>query len=445
MSSALDRLAKRGVSAPGERGIDIPLDKVRFDPTQPRKAFHHLDGRVAISDEEYIAELAETIEENGLIQAITVQEMADGTYLVVVGECRTRAHLLLGKPTIRAVVRNDLTNASRRLLYQLVENVTRQKLTDQELAEAIQKLKNGGDGVEPMSQVQIAKVLGKSEGWVSRFVKFGDEELQRVWVKSGIADSVEHVYRLSILPAAMQVDICRRVALPETDAEWLEKPLRRETIEKLAKEARIGKKKDAPPTNIASEPSHNEMVSDASPGAAPVGGSGSPASDGWTHRVNGVSIDTKLGASDSTNSVEGDAEPMDERAQGRALADAVMNEDASASSAMSNSAPGNTGTYQLPENARAAILGSAGQVSASEGPKEVVQAPVNCRVPLGKVIALLATMKEDTNMREALNSVQCELNIPGAMAQLIANQLAGVIVDRKEVPALMQRELMKLD
>jgi len=459
MSSALDRLAKRGVSAPGERGIDIPLDKIRFDPTQPRKAFHHLDGRVAVSDEEYIAELAKTIEENGLIQAITVQEMADGTYLVVVGECRTRAHLLLGKPTIRAVVRNDLTNASRRLLYQIVENVTRQKLTDQELAESIQKLKEGGDGVEPMSQVQIAKVLGKSEGWVSRFVKFGDEELQRLWVKSGIVDSVEHLYRISILPSAVQVDIRRRVELPPDDAEWLEKPLRRDVIEMFAKEAKASKKKDVQPAPASlsgnAAPAFGGGVSNLSSGGAPgdsgggvaaidagASSSAAPTTDGWTHSVNGVS--TEQGASDG-----GSSGPMDEKAQGEALAAAVVHGNTPAAPASDASSSGHSkGTYQLPEDARAAILGAAGQVSplveSSGGAPEVVQAPVNCRVPMAKVVALLETLKSDEAMREALHSVQCELNIPGALAQLIANQLAGIIVDRKEIPALMQRELMKL-
>src|ERR1035441_6207135 len=72
-----------------ERGIDIPLNKIRFDTTQPRKAFHHLDGRIAEKDEAYIEELAQSIQKNSLIQAITVQEVGDGTYSVVVGECRT--------------------------------------------------------------------------------------------------------------------------------------------------------------------------------------------------------------------------------------------------------------------------------------------------------------------------------------------------------------------
>lgn len=481
MSSALDRLASRGVSTPGERGIDIPLSKIRFDSTQPRKAYHHLDGRVAESDEAYIAELAQTIDENGLIQAITVQEMGDGTYLVVVGECRTRAHLLLGKATIRAVVRNDLTNASRRLLYQLVENVTRQKLTDQELSVSIQKLKEGGDGVEPMSQVQIAKTLGKSEGWVSRFVKFGDEELQRLWVKPGIADSVENLYRISILPSAMQVDIRRRVDLPENDPEWLEKPLRRETIDRLTKEAKAVKKKDATKadapaagsapsaTPMSAPPVSSPSVGNAAgeAGVAPHPetnsasislGTDAPSEDGggWKNTFNGAPTDqnTDPFTKDLPGLVQGqssengatDGATLDAGQQAAALAAAVVG--GHTEPAAAPAAPASD-KYQLPDDVRAAILGSVGnadvtgaQSGATTG--EAVAAPVNCRVPVSSVLALLEVLRSDESMLQSFDGVQCELNIPGGLAQLIANQLAGVIVDRKEVPALMQRELSKL-
>lgn len=475
MSSALDRLAMRGVSAPGERGIDIPLAKIRFDPTQPRKAYRHLDGQVAEKDEAYIAELAKTIEENGLIQAITVQEQGDGSYLVVVGECRTRAHLLLGKPTIRAVVRNDLTNASRRLLYQIVENVTRQKLTDQELAESIQKLKEGGDGVEPLSQVQIAKILGKSEGWVSRFVKYGDEELQRLWVKSGIADSVEHVYRLSILPSAMQVDIRRRVELPEDDVEWLAKPLGRDTIDKFTKQAKIekaGKKKDVKPVHSVAPKQDSTLTStavdsgasggvsevdDAGSGFGPITG---PDGDrGWLgNTLNGVSkvgetiTDTEdvAGCSETDGTSDSFLQSVqpDAQLQAQALATAVMDAHSVTEPKGAASLASAKGGYSLPEEARAAILGSTGVASSSSGGQgasaQPKQAPVNCRVPMGSVVALLDVLKANEAMNGALDAVQCELTIPGPLAQLIANELSGMIVDHKDVPSLMQRQLVRL-
>lgn len=422
MSSALDKLGKRALEKPatGVREIEILLEKIRFDSTQPRKAFHPLDGRIAEKDEAYIAELAQTIDKNGLIHAITVEEVGDGTYRVVVGECRTRAHLLLGKKTIRAVVRNDLTSRSKRLIYQLVENVGRQDLTDAELAETIRELMKGGEDMEPMTQVQIAETMGKSEGWVSRFVKFGDEELQRLWIKTGIADTVEKVYRLSILPKATQVDIQRRVELPEGDIERLEKPLNRSVIDELAREAKIGKKQ-APqtqdkPGNEDGQSGRQSFVQD--PGAAGGGREGEGQSSD--------AIDQAL----KTMASEG--------RQGKP-------------SAHGAETPSGSGTdkYQLPDDARAELLGSLPAASSAAGAgaggvRETIQPPVNCRVSVSSVISLLGALKSNKKVLSAIDNVQCSLNIPGPLAQLIANELTGIIVDQKEVPAIVQMELSKL-
>lgn len=416
MSSALDKLAKRATPMTGGREIEIPLGKIRFDPTQPRKAFHHLDGRVDEKDEAYIQELAQTIKVNGLIEAITVSEVGDGTYLLIVGECRTRAHLLLGKDTIRGVVRNDLTSRSKRLIYQLAENVNRKDLTDQDLAESIRELMAGVEGSEPMSQVLIAEAFGKSEGWVSRFVKFGDEELQRLWVKSGIADTVEKVYRLSILPKAAQVDILRRVDLPKRDPEWLAKPLNRTVIDELARDAKIAKRdgpKSAPP---------------AEPGAASAQPLAS-APDAGGAKNNGVASDDAVGQAFARSATQTRAQlDADDKAPATVIA---------------------SGGYKLPAGAREALLGSVS--TSSEGvpahgseKREAMQSPVNCRVSVSTLIALVDVLKSSAEMRGAVDRVQCDLNIPGPLAQLIANQLTGVIVDRKEVPAIVQMELAKL-
>jgi ParB family transcriptional regulator, chromosome partitioning protein len=426
MNSTLEKLAARaqaataGAKASG-REIDIPLDKIKFDPTQPRKAFHTIDGRIADKDAAYIQELSQTIQENGLIQAITVQEMDDGAYLVVVGECRTRAHVLLGLATIRAKVRNDLNDPAKRLLYQLSENVNRQDLTDDELALSIRELMKGSDSVAPMTQARIAQTLGKSEGWVSRFVKFGDEELQRLWVKSGIADTVEKVYRLSILPKAVQVDIQRRIELPEGDRERLEKPLLREVIDQLARDAKLGKK----PGYLAE-----------SADAAPVFTS--------NHRP-----DAGMATGDTLPDIAG----FEASATAQTLAVAALDGQARqpTDSAPPVVASGlSAGQYQLPEGARAALLGATPAPAGNGAARSrmdaglVVAPPVHCRVTVGNVIALLTVLQSNQGLRTMFDDVQCELHIPGLSAQLLANQLAGVIVDHKEVPAIVQTELAKL-
>ena len=62
----------------------VPVEKIKTNPNQPRKIFK----------EEEIAELSQSIKENGVIQPLIVAEM-DGNYELIAGERRLRAIKLL--------------------------------------------------------------------------------------------------------------------------------------------------------------------------------------------------------------------------------------------------------------------------------------------------------------------------------------------------------------
>lgn len=203
---ALDRLAKRANTNVLQEAptVHIPLDKIDFDPNQPRIAFHAPDGLVAKSDQEALEELAALIKANGLIHPIVVAEKPDGRYLVRVGERRTRAHLLLGLPTIEARVRNDAMGI-RALALQLAENKGRQDLTEMETARTIYRLiTKSEENPDPMTKKQAAETVGISQGYVTRYVAYLDEALQEKWVKPGYLNTVETVYQMSILPESIQ-------------------------------------------------------------------------------------------------------------------------------------------------------------------------------------------------------------------------------------------------
>ena len=444
MSSALDRLSKRSATAPTERVVDIPLDKVRFDPSQPRKAFHTIDGVVAEKDATYIDELAESIKDKGLIQPVVVKELDDGTYVVVVGECRTRAHLKLELPTIRAIVRNTLTDANKLLMYQLAENVQRQNLTDDELALAIRDLMKGSDDLKPMSQTEIAQALGKSEGWVSRFVKFGDQELQRLWVKSGIVDTVEKLYRLSILPKAVQVDVLRRVNLDKSDPDWLEKPILREVIDKLGQKFKIEKAAEKIRAQSGSDAGHDARVAAPAVAARQVPATAVPERQVREYSQSGEAVPVdSAGVGDSTDAV-GAAFVADIVSKYDGVP-AVARSDAVASPVQSVLSSSNE-KYQLPDTARAEILGMVPVAGTAGGPsgRDPVQAPVRCRVSVSNLLALVNTLNAQNELIGQVNDIQCDINIPGYLAQLLANELVGVIVDKKEVASNLQMQLTKL-
>ena len=417
MSASLDRLTKRA-SAVSSKGNEqeIPLAKIKFDFTQPRKSYHHVDGQIAEKDQQYIVELAESIKTQKLIQAITLRENGDDTFTVVVGECRTRAHILLGLPTIRAVIRNDLSDPSDRLLFQLAENVNREGLSDHELALSILELKNGSETMAKKTQVEIARAMGKSEAWVVRFLKFADAEMQRIWVTTGIADTPEKVYRLSILPIATQVDIQRRVSLPDGDAERLEIPLNRNVIEQLKSDA----KTDRPGVKLAGIsastkpiPTQGAFADDGSDVARSAGGA----------LASGLNRDDLIGKAFEAAAIDGHA--------AAAVPDGGVTPSAG---------------YQLSNEARNAIIGAVPALLAeaqSEGRKKI-SPPINCRVTVANILALAEMLKSHSDLRAAVDTVWCDVLLPGGVAQSIANLLSGIIVDDKEVSAIMQKELVKL-
>lgn len=433
--SMSERLALRAAGAApvsNERVLEIPLEKIRFDESQPRKAFHAVDGSVAEKDVAYITEMAESISFKGLIQPITVRECEGGTYMVVVGECRTRAHLQLGRSTIRAIVRNDLTDESQRLLYQLAENVNRQDLTDDELAASIRDLLKGSPTAAPMLQSEIAKMLGKSEGWVTRFVKFGDEELQRLWVKSGIADTAEKLYRISILPPALQIDLRRRVDLPESDPEFLAKPLLRSVIDSFAHEAKVIKlaKKEGAKTPTPAV----DMQAEAALGRR-------------------EDFDQFLAKVPDVPPMEGDGMPPEDRdAVGDALGAAVVASASGGHAGLAEQVPvppvANlaTGKYELPQADRAALLESV-SVSMAKGEPASLSKPVaavKCHVSLSNLLRLVEALKADSDLSDGLDGVRCEAAFAAPLAQLVANALTGMIVSEAEVQSTLQAALGKL-
>lgn len=417
--SALEKLAGRAAPVVDDAGkaVAIPLDKIRFDPTQPRQSFHHPDGRVSDDDEKSVDELAESIREQGLIHPITVEPTGDGTYRVVVGERRTRAHLKLGLTTILAKVRDDLTSTKKRLVYQLAENVNREDLTDADMARSIRNLMEGGNGEESLNQSQIAKALGKSEGWVSRYVKYGDEELQRLWVQTGIADTVEKLYRLSVLPMPVQADVQRRVLLPEDHPDHLPKPLGRTTIDDMARAAKIAK---------GNTPNVNR------PGAADT--SPLPPHPGGAPSLTIVSTSNAHAATEGDPVAAHLARMVQEgRESGGQSAGQVPTG--------SGGATINSPKYELAAEHRAAILGAA-NVVVEGSQKAVAQPPISVRVPMGCLQKVLEKLLPED--RPLLEAVQLSVNLPGPLAGRIANALVGMVVDPREVPAVVQTELAKL-
>jgi ParB family chromosome partitioning protein len=138
----------------------ISVQQIIANPFQPRNHF----------DDEKIAELAKSIQTNGVIQPIILRPVGNG-YEIVAGERRWRASILLGKETIPAIVRilTDEQSAS----IALIENLQREGLSAIEEAQAYQQLIL----LQGITQEALAEQIGKSQSSIAnklRLLQLGD-------------------------------------------------------------------------------------------------------------------------------------------------------------------------------------------------------------------------------------------------------------------------------
>ncbi|MFB6024612.1 ParB/RepB/Spo0J family partition protein [Lactobacillus delbrueckii] len=139
---------------PAEEIEDLPLVEVRPNPYQPRKNF----------DEKKLAELAESIKENGVLQPIIVRRSVGG-YEIIAGERRCRASELAGQATIPAIIRQF--DESQMMEVAILENLQREDLTPLEEAQAYEMLqKNLG-----LTQEEVSKKMGKSRPYITNYLR----------------------------------------------------------------------------------------------------------------------------------------------------------------------------------------------------------------------------------------------------------------------------------
>jgi len=135
--------------------IEIPVDKIKTNPYQPRTQF----------DEQSLEELAQSIRQLGIIQPITVKREKDGTFTVISGERRLRAARKAGLETVPAYVR--LANDREMLEMALVENLQREDLDPIEIALSFQRMIDELG----LTQEQLSERVGKKRSTVTNYLR----------------------------------------------------------------------------------------------------------------------------------------------------------------------------------------------------------------------------------------------------------------------------------
>ena len=130
----------------------VPIDAIEPNPLQPRRVFQS----------ERLAELAQSIRSNGIIQPLVVRR-SHGKYQLVAGERRWRAAKLAGLTHVPIVV-EDIPD-DRLLEITLIENIQREDLNPIETAVAYERL-----GKElNLTAEQIGQRTGKDRTTILNF------------------------------------------------------------------------------------------------------------------------------------------------------------------------------------------------------------------------------------------------------------------------------------
>lgn len=160
-TSALGRgldalISTDNVSTQGSSTInEIPISQIEANPNQPRREF----------DQEALQELANSIAQLGIVQPITLRQIADDHFQIIAGERRWRASQLAGLTAIPAYIRT--ISDENVMEMALVENIQREDLNAIEIALAYEHLldKSG------MTQEKVSERVGKSRAAIANYLR----------------------------------------------------------------------------------------------------------------------------------------------------------------------------------------------------------------------------------------------------------------------------------
>jgi ParB family transcriptional regulator, chromosome partitioning protein len=167
-------------------------------------------------DQDALAELAESIRSQGVMQPILVRPLAEGRYEIVAGERRWRAARMAGLERVPALVRE--VPDSHALAMALIENIQREDLNPLEQAAGMKRLIDEFG----MTHAQAAEALGRSRTGITNTLRLLElaapvQELLR----AGKLD-MGHARALLALPALRQIELAREAAAKQLSVRQVE-------------------------------------------------------------------------------------------------------------------------------------------------------------------------------------------------------------------------------
>lgn len=155
LGSGLGALLEQNAVDPQAGTQTVRVADIEQNRAQPRKTF----------DDNAISELAESIQQHGILQPILVRPIGEQRYQIVAGERRWRAAKLIGLSEVPVIIR-DLSD-SEASQFALIENLQRENLNPIEEAAGYQVLISEFG----MTQEEVAKTVGRSRPAVANALR----------------------------------------------------------------------------------------------------------------------------------------------------------------------------------------------------------------------------------------------------------------------------------
>jgi ParB family chromosome partitioning protein len=173
----------------------LPVDVISRGKYQPRVDMH----------KESLADLADSIRAQGVLQPIVVRRVSDSGYEIIAGERRWRAAQLAGLHEVPAIVRDVEDRAA--IAIALIENIQRENLNPMEEAGALERLIREFE----LTHEQAAEAVGRSRAAVSNLLRLLelDDGVKRM-VEQGELE-MGHARALLSLAGAAQLEVARKV------------------------------------------------------------------------------------------------------------------------------------------------------------------------------------------------------------------------------------------
>ncbi len=207
--------------------MTLPVNRIRPGKYQPRTKM----------DQEALAELAASINTQGLMQPVLVRPVERDRYELIAGERRWRAAQMAGLDEIPALVREVPDEAA--LAMALIENIQRENLNAMEEAAGLQRLVQEFK----MTHQQAADAVGRSRSAASNLLRLLNlARPVQAMVMEGVLE-MGHARALLALDGARQVEAANRTAarglsVRETEAltqQWIKgdnAPQRRKKVDR---------------------------------------------------------------------------------------------------------------------------------------------------------------------------------------------------------------------